>query len=137
MRAGLREEDEEECGGEEGEECEEEEEEEDYPTECNQYQCDLAAEYDDAINWPCTAFSISYGRFIRQDSDTENGLHNGYSFIDPSLPIGFSLIEQHFNASFRINSGYRCPKGKEDTPGDAPFSQHVLGLAADFRSKPR
>ncbi len=128
-------EEEEECGDEDDEEeCEEEEdEEEDCPDECNQYQCDLAEEYDDETSWSCTTFSTSYGEFILQDSDTENGLHSGYGFIDSRLPSGFSLIEQHFNASFRINSGYRCPKGNGVTPGAGTLSKHMLGLAVDFQ----
>ena len=101
----------------------------------NEDQCDLAQEYDDPNDWPCTKFHIGM-RFVitgPNEKGTENGMHNGYGYEHPGLVTGFGNMEAAFRkySPFTITSGYRCPIGNRLTCGSSA-SSHVDGRGVDF-----
>ncbi len=69
---------------------------------------------------------------IRQDADTENGLHEGYGYIDDALYHGLDLLGHALSPSMlHVTSGYRCPNGDLAAPGGTGNGFHTYGRAAD------
>lgn len=100
---------------------------------CTNEQSDLAEEYEDEglTGWPCSTFSTADGHLILQDSDTENGQHNGNGFVHADLASGYTSTESNYGDSIRITSGYRCPAGDRATGGSGR-GWHVFGRAVDI-----
>jgi len=107
------------------------------PSGCGDERDDLAAEYTRANmpGWSCERFSTSHPNLIKQDGDTENGVHKGYGYISSSLLGGIADLKAAFeeisDRTFTPTSGYRCPNGNaHNSSGNR--SHHVHGQAVDF-----
>ncbi|WP_419942910.1 hypothetical protein [Candidatus Palauibacter sp.] len=68
---------------------------------------------------------------IKQDSDTENGLHEGYGYIDNALYDGLGRLS-HAGGRLHVTSGYRCPRGDLAAPNGTGNGFHTYGRAADL-----
>ncbi len=83
--------------------------------------------------WSCHSFSEANGRFIVNGPGIEYGNKHGYyGYVDSDLTSGMAAVEAHFDKSFRINSGYRCPVGNKAVDG-VGGSAHVRGRGVDFQ----
>ena len=107
------------------------------PEGCGDERDDLAAEYARANmpGWSCEKFSTSHPSLIKQDIDTENGVHKGYGYISSALLGGITDLKSSFeeisDQTFTPTSGYRCPNGNAHNPS-GNRSYHVHGQAVDF-----
>ena len=83
--------------------------------------------------WDCHSFSTGNARFIVNGPGIEYGSkHDYYGYVASDLTSGMASVEAHFDKSFQINSGYRCPVGNKNV-GGASASAHVRGRGVDFR----
>lgn len=56
----------------------------------------------------------------------------GYDKVSPKLIQGLEELRVLVGKPIKINSGCRCKKHNDETPGSEPNSKHLLGQAADI-----
>lgn len=70
-------------------------------------------------------------KFIKQDSDTESGKHEGYGYVHDAMYAGFAELEAAWGRKLHVTSGYRCPNG-DVAAGGSGNGYHTRGRAADL-----
>ena len=87
-------------------------------------------------SWPCTKFSKANSQLIGVGSGGYHSSHDGYGYINSSLPTGIEKVESHFNISLEYTSGYRCPvrNAAVSTSRNPDQSHHIFGQAVDFKT---
>ena len=99
-------------------------------------QCDLAEEYEDDVNWPCSKFFVHPWHSVGTQG-THGGQHGGYGYTTSDLINGYSTVVNEFTdyhvpgGGFTISSVWRCPHGNS-VVGGAQRSKHLEGIAIDF-----
>lgn len=79
---------------------------------------------------PCQDFFEDWW-LIKQDADTENGLHDGYGYIENALYSGLDRLSHAVGFPYlHVTSGYRCPRGDLAADGTGN-GYHTYGRAAD------
>ena len=107
--------------------------------ECSDERDALAAEYNDATEWPCTRFQDWGGTANFTWAELNGGWaggnessHRPYGFVTGTLQLNLQATRDAYGSPILITSGYRCPTGNSSTPDSSPTSNHMEGMAVDM-----
>ena len=107
--------------------------------ECGDERDWLAAEYNDATEWPCTRFQSSGGTANFTWEELNGGWaggnesrHSPYGFVTETLQANLQSTRDAYGAPILITSGYRCPNGNSSLPDSSPTSNHMEDMAVDM-----